>query len=88
MKLVHDSCNKLKPGGILYLSFMEGNYDHSGFEVGSTGKHQMFIYYYEENRMKQILELHKFTIKVAFTKNLEELERAIPQQLIFIAERA
>lgn len=43
-KLVKDSAGLLKAKGILYLSYIEGAYERSGFEAGSTGD-EVYVYY-------------------------------------------
>jgi len=49
------NCNELlKTKGTLYLSFVEGNSSHSGFQVGSNGN-RIYFHYYTLNTISQIL---------------------------------
>ncbi len=45
-RLVEDLSNLLLPGGVLYLSTIEGNHKESGYKKSSTGD-EIFIHYYE-----------------------------------------
>ncbi len=37
--------NCIQPGGVLYISFVAGNYDQSGFQTGSSGDRTYFYYH-------------------------------------------
>lgn len=54
-KLIFDVKNLLNDNGLLYLSFVEGDPDKSGFQVGSGGD-RIYFYYHtlEELKMKLI----------------------------------
>lgn len=66
-KLIKDCSNMLNNNGIIYLSFVEGDYEKSGYQAGSSG-HRTYFYYHsltdinnklEENNFKTINLLHK-----------------------------
>ncbi len=57
--LINSSYNLLKPKGILYLSFVEGNYDNSGYISGNSGD-QVFFYYHNLKLLKQLLIAQQF----------------------------
>jgi len=46
-KMIADSGRLLEEKGLLYLSCIEGDYQASGFQVGSSGG-RMYVYYYLE----------------------------------------
>ncbi len=85
-KLIKDCADLITPGGYLYLSAMEGQYEDSGYATGSSGD-SMFIYYYEEDRLSKLLVEHHFSIKACFYKTLDFPESKIPRQFIFVAEK-
>lgn len=49
--------NLLVPGGVFYLSFVEGNPDQSGFQVGSSGD-RCFFYYHQKEALENQLSTH------------------------------
>lgn len=58
-KLFRDCKRILLPGGVLYLSFMEGAPSLSGYKTGSSG-HKMYFYYHELNTIRTQLETNGF----------------------------
>lgn len=79
-KLIKDSSKLLHPNGILYLSTIEGDYQQSGFESGSSGD-QTYVYYHQANDLRKILEDHNFTvielIKKDYTTSRDEHQKHI-----------
>lgn len=59
--LFTDCYQKLKPNGILYISFVPGKYKNSGFQSNSQGD-RMYFYYHEQAKLKAKLEELNFTI--------------------------
>lgn len=51
----------LNPGGILYFSTMEDDYNRSGYKKGSTGD-EIFIHYHEAVYLKKALEANHFKL--------------------------
>lgn len=70
-KLIADCNNLLKANGMVHISFVEGDPDKSGFQVGSTGD-RTYFYYYNLEDLKSILIDSKFVeikiFKVEFKK--------------------
>ena len=58
-KLISDSHKLLHKKGILYLSFVEGDYSKSGIQTGSTGD-STYFYYYEPKFLLKELKRHNF----------------------------
>jgi len=60
-KLIFDTSLLLLPGGILYLSTMEGDYEKSGFESSSAGE-QIFMHYHQAEYLAEDLLKNGFSI--------------------------
>ena len=61
-KLVKDSCQLLSDNGIIYISFVEGNYEKSGFQTGSSNNDRVYFYYHELTDLKSDLIENNFKI--------------------------
>lgn len=59
--LIADAVSVLNPGGLLYLSAMEAEETHSGWQTSSTGD-QVYIHYHDEAHLSTALGLHGFDI--------------------------
>jgi ubiquinone/menaquinone biosynthesis C-methylase UbiE len=82
-KLISDSYNLLSEKGLIYISFVEGEADMSGFKIGSSGDRCYFYYHQLEELKKQLIvgQFEKLkTIKVEYKKN--EVEKEIHTILI------
>lgn len=75
-KLVKDSHILLHDNGILYLSFVEGNPENSGFQTGSSG-YRCYFYYHQLSNLKSILlhngfeDFQEFQVEYLRPKNSE-----------------
>jgi len=58
-KLITDSCHILNEGGLIYLSFVEGDPDLSHFQTGSSGD-MVFFHYHHLADLKKILTASGF----------------------------
>lgn len=65
-KLIRDSKDLLSENGILYLSFVEGEYSQSGFQYGSSGDKTYFYYHQEENLLSNLKENGFETIGIEY----------------------
>jgi ubiquinone/menaquinone biosynthesis C-methylase UbiE len=54
LKFLQDSYNLLNKDGLLYLSVLEGDYNDSSYQKGSSGD-TMFVHYYNEAFFKEQL---------------------------------
>ncbi|WP_243389526.1 class I SAM-dependent methyltransferase [Flavobacterium cyanobacteriorum] len=76
-KFLNDCYELLNEGGLLYLSFVEGDPDKSDYKTASTGD-RSFFYYYNLDELKQQLFNHKFGVptlmKVDFKRSETEVE--------------
>ena len=41
-------------GGLLYLSFMEGDYSRSGYQLSSDGRDKAYIHYYPAEEIRSL----------------------------------
>ena len=77
-KLICDAYGLLSDTGLLYLSFVEGEQNSSGFQVGSSGD-RMYFYYHKLDYFKtqlvenQFIELKVFNIDYMKTENYQEI---------------
>lgn len=75
-KLLSDAYNLLHHNGILYISFVEGDPDNSGFKASSTGD-RTYFYYYNLDMLSMILgdQFKKLNVfKVLYEKSESEKE--------------
>jgi cyclopropane fatty-acyl-phospholipid synthase-like methyltransferase len=85
LKLIADCYNLLLEDGILYLSFIEGDYNKSGFQSASTGD-QVFFYYHSLEHLQDAFEKNRFKIlklenvKYETANRPEELHRIVIMQ--------
>jgi len=77
LKFLLDSYKLLDENGMLYISFVEGKPNDSGFKTGSSGDRTYFYYYALEELKKQLVESGfgmPEIYKVNYTKNEKEVE--------------
>jgi SAM-dependent methyltransferase len=84
--------NKLKDRanacGLLYLSIMEGSAERSGYEKTSfTGDDELYITYYQRERVESGLMKQGFNIERFFTKDYLETHGSVTTDLIYIARK-
>ena len=76
-KLIFDANNLLNENGVLYMSFVEGDKDKSGFQVGSKGDRSYF-YYHNLDKLKIQLKNNSFEVlkifKIEYKKSETERE--------------
>ena len=72
-KLLADIDKLLSPGGIIYLSIVEGDPNLSGFQTSSNGQRSYFFYHDLES-LKQALD--RFSIQILKVIRLEYLTSA------------
>lgn len=85
-KLIKDSFHLLNEKGILYFSFIEGDYEKSGYEVGSSGD-KVFVYYHQEVDLKNVLKQHNFEVLQVLHKDYPKGDTEIQRHSIFIAKK-
>jgi len=77
IKLIFDAKNLLNDNGLIYLSFVEGDSNKSGFQTGGSGDRSYF-YYHTLDRLQAQLIGNSFqdlkTFKVEYKKNETEID--------------
>lgn len=76
-KFIANCYNLLNDDGLLYISFVEGDPDKSGFQIASSGERSYFCYYNLDQLKTQLIK-NKFSelnvFKVDYKKGGNELE--------------
>jgi 2-polyprenyl-3-methyl-5-hydroxy-6-metoxy-1,4-benzoquinol methylase len=62
IQLINDSSKLLNPNGVIYISTMEDDYSKSSWKSSSDGKHQLFMYYHQEDYLGEVLTKNGFKI--------------------------
>jgi 2-polyprenyl-3-methyl-5-hydroxy-6-metoxy-1,4-benzoquinol methylase len=75
----------LKPGGHLYLSFMEGK--GQGFETTSFSEDEIFFNYYDRNYMRERLNHHNLELLEDFAEAYPEKDGAVTRAIFMFARR-
>lgn len=87
-KLISDSSALLNPGGIMYLSTMEGDYGKSGFETTSfSDQSRVFIYYHQEKYLSDCLSDAGFDLVDLQRKDYPEPDGTFLTDMILIAKK-
>lgn len=85
-KLIKDSSNLLVDNGVIYLSFVEGNYEDSSYQTGSSGD-RIFFYYHNLNEFKKELEICGFEIIKIMHKKFKKLDKSEEVHSLLIAKK-
>ena len=64
LKFLADCNNLLLNDGILYLSFVEGDPEQSGYKTGNSGQQVYFYYYTAEYIKQQLSEQHLEVLQI------------------------
>ena len=84
-KMIKDCSSLLKNNGIFYLSAIEGDYENSGFEIGSTGD-KAFVHYYREAYLREKLIENNFEVINFIRINYPKNDGSTQSHLILIAK--
>lgn len=85
-KLIADCSSKLTDDGVLYLSFVAGDYQRSGFVYGSTGD-RTYFYFHEFDRVRQDLETNGLVLLEHIQKEYTRSETLSETHTILIAQK-
>ena len=85
-KLIKDSSALLNDGGIIYFSVIEGDYNDSGFEAGSSGD-ESYVYYHQEEHLLEKLKENNFELMELIRKPYQRSETTTSTHMIFIAKK-
>ena len=86
LKFINDCKNLLNNSGILYLSFVEGNYENSGFITGSSGD-RTYFYYHNLEQLQKELKANTFETKGFFKKSYEKSDGTKENHTILIVKK-
>ena len=88
LQLIADAGHILNPGGMLYLSTMEGKYEDSGPEGPSTGEDvKLLMYYHEAGYLKAALEQNGFSLVGAWEIPQAEVQGASVHDLVLLGRK-
>lgn len=85
ISLISTSKNLLKKNGVVYVSCIEGEYENSGFESGSSGD-QCYVYYYQEDFIRGLCSENGLVIADLFRMKFEKSNGIQENHLLFIAK--
>lgn len=85
-KLIQNAYDLLHEQGVLYCSAIEGSYNQSGYETSSTGD-KVYVYYYEQNYLEQLLIKNGFTNIQTFRKQYNKKDGTPQIHLIILAHK-
>lgn len=75
--LIYDCTKLMNNNGCMYISFVEGNPENSGFKTGSSGD-RMYFYFHQLMDIQNILIQHEFKIveiiDVQYPRSINETE--------------
>lgn len=86
LKLFSDVYKLLKNNALIYLSFVPGKHEQSGFKSGSLG-YRAYFYYHETERVKQQLLKNGFMILHEIEVEYPVLEQETEAHVIIIAQK-
>ena len=85
-KLIKDCTTLLKDKGVLYISFVEGDYLNSGFQIASTGD-RTYFYFHTLDSLTKELKVCSFETVKSFRKNYKKSLAAEEIHTIIIARK-
>lgn len=73
---------------LVYVSFMQGEKERSGFEKTSfTGDKEIYINYHDKLETKHLLEKNGFVVTNLFTKDYPEADGSVTTDIILVAKK-
>lgn len=85
-KLISDCKNLLNDSGVLYISFVEGEYKNSDFITGSSGK-RVFFYYHNLITIEKTLKSNQFKRNTLISKQYSKADGTEETHLILISKK-
>ena len=86
-KLIKDFTAITSESAIIYLSFVEGESNESGYQVGNNGD-RVFFYYHQTDNLKSILNKNGFTLINLFHKSYVKNDHSNELHTILIAKKS
>jgi hypothetical protein len=72
--------------GLLYISFVAGSDEKSGYQKGGSG-HRTYFYFHNSSKIHQTLHLNNFEIIKSFDINYEKLDNEMEIHSVIIATK-
>lgn len=85
-KLIADCNALLIPDGLLYLSFVEGDPNKSGYQSGSSGD-RTYFYYHSEDNINHLLSVNHFKKLETFIVHYKKDNDTTDLHIILIAQK-
>lgn len=85
-KLISNCKYLLNDNGILYLSFIDGNYENSGYISGSNGD-RTYFYYHNLNNLEKALKSNHFVINKLIPINYIKIDGTDEIHTILISKK-
>ncbi|PXX24294.1 trans-aconitate 2-methyltransferase [Arenibacter sp. ARW7G5Y1] len=85
-QLVSESYRLLSKNGLLYLSFVEGDSNKSGFKVGSNGD-RVYFHYHNLDALKKLLTQNAFQEPEVYHVDYQRTEALIEKHTILISSK-
>ena len=85
-KLIKDCTTLLTDKGVLYISFVEGDYLKSGFQIASSGDRTYFYFYTLDNVANELKDCGFETIN-SFRKNYKRNSATEETHTVIIARK-
>lgn len=87
-KLIADCSSLLNPGGVIYLSTMEGDENQAGYEKTSfSGDSEVYFNYHRQTDLQEAFEKAGFTVLRMDRQDYQEPDGSVTVDLIFVAEK-
>lgn len=86
VKLIADCKNSLNKAGVLYLSFVAGDYKNSGFISGSSGD-KVYFQYHNLDNLKKELKANSFETKEIFLKKYTKADGVEEKHTIILLKK-
>lgn len=85
-EFIKNSSSALLESGLIYLSFVEGDYANSGFISGSSGD-RVYFYYHSEDFMRTQVQAEGFNILKSFVVKYPRAKGATELHKVIIAKK-
>lgn len=84
-KLIANCAGRLVPGGVLYISTMEGNADRAGFETTSfSGNSEIYFNYHRQHDLENAFSENGFEVRHLKLQDYAEPDGSSSTDMIFI----
>lgn len=86
--LIKESAERLNKNGIVYFSTIEGDYKNSGYETSSNNEHKIFVYYYEEAFLMNVLRQNGLNDIKIFRKKYLKQNGTEQTHIVLVAKKS